>query len=202
MAENVCKDTLALKLDENIFADWKREGAYFKGKISKIGTNLNYSIHYDDGDTEDNVPRKFIKSESYTSLQVGQKVLCNFQNSGIYYPGKVRSISLVGNKDPTEKEFVIDYDDGDEEKKVALDRIVPLEDGPSLIIGQNVLGKFKYLNFSSTFINCLLILANWKRLGHYYPGKIANVHLNDIFDVAYEDGEIEEKIPRYQIETL
>lgn len=141
---NVCKDIRELEKDDDILGNWSSEGAYFKGKITKIESHGKYSILYDDGDTETGVQRKYIKSNNYHSLQVGQRVLGNFNNKGVYYPGKVKSIIAVRSKDPTEKEFLIAYDDGDKEK-VTFDRVVPLEDGTLLPTGQKIFGKLLYI---------------------------------------------------------
>lgn len=144
LPDNVRRDMLNLSTSERVWVNWKSLGAYYKGRIVKVDSIAKYSIQYDDGDFEVNVPRTRIKTETYYSLQQGQRVLCKYQNGEVFYSGYIGNITFIGETDPTEKEYEIQYDDGDMEKKVLIDRIVPLEDGGTLTVGQPVIGKLAY----------------------------------------------------------
>lgn len=143
LPENVRRDMISLYTGERVWANWKGLGAYYKGRVVKIDAE-KYSIQYDDGDFEEKVPRRRLKTETYYSLQRGQRVLGKYQNTEEFFPGYISNIALTGGTDITEKEYEIRYDDGDTEKKITIDRITPLEDGGVLRVGQEILGKYRF----------------------------------------------------------
>ncbi len=144
LPENVRRDMISLYTGERVWANWKGLGAYYKGRVVKIESE-KYSVQYDDGDFEERVPRKRIKTETYYSLQRGQRVLGKNNNTEEFFPGYISNITLVGGVDITEKEYEIRYDDGDTEKNITIDRIAPLEDGGILRVGQEILGKCQFI---------------------------------------------------------
>ena len=143
---NITKNLLFLQTNSPVIANWKGKGAYLPGKIMKAESEKKYKIRYTDGEIESGVPRKWIRNEIYLSLQKDQKVLCNFKNSGTYFPGKVLQIHTIPGDDPSEKVYDIRFDDGDNENKVTIDKIVPLEETTYILqIDQHVAGEFKFI---------------------------------------------------------
>jgi len=55
------KPTNKFNVDDVIEARFEGGNEFFPGKISKVGTNLTYSIQYDDGERETKVPEHFIR---------------------------------------------------------------------------------------------------------------------------------------------
>ncbi len=98
-------------------ANWKNEGKYWPGKITRISQG-KYYIEYDDSGVEwctvDQLKHKTggdlsPKTTNYTSInwKKGDRVLGNWEGRGKYYPGKIAGIM--------DDQYFIQYDDGDTE---------------------------------------------------------------------------------------
>lgn len=141
LPHNIVMDLIELPIKSRVIANWKGNGAYLPGRVIKKELDRKYTVEYDDGEIENGVQRKWMRNESYLSLHKGQKVLVNYKNDGIFFPGKVHQIHKVAGEDPSEKVYDIHYDDGDSESKVTVDRINPIEEPHPLHVGQRVAGK-------------------------------------------------------------
>ena len=106
-----------------------------KWKIAKLlseGKNDTVNVMYDDDEEEYSVPiknirpllvqnKKITKNENKIKFTIGTKVLCNFETTGRFYPGVIKSINSDGL-------YEIDYDDGDYETNVTINNIKLLID--------------------------------------------------------------------------
>lgn len=96
---------------------------YYPGTIVKVHQdNDTYDIDYHDGDKEKRVPKTLIRKivtedcphqSNVQEVSVGDHVEARFRRTGGYYPGV---ISMVH----PDKTVDIDYDDGDEDKRIPL----------------------------------------------------------------------------------
>ena len=46
------------------------------------------------------------------------------------------------------------------------------------------------------------MLVDWKRYGHYYPGRIASEHEDHTFLIHFDDGDVEDNVEWIRIEPL
>ena len=59
--------TATIRIGDEVNANWQGRGTYYKGKVSGIAVNGTYTVEYDDGDVESNVPRSRIETVSATA---------------------------------------------------------------------------------------------------------------------------------------
>jgi hypothetical protein len=101
-----------------------------------VRLNGTFDIDYDDGESEQSVPRDLIKVKarsgsptklrldddvgrsSSANLDVGDAVEANFRGRGKFYSGKISRVRANGTYD-------IDYDDGEKEQMISRDLIKP-----------------------------------------------------------------------------
>lgn len=124
-------------------------------------------------------------SSSRDEFVKGDKVLANWKNRGQWYPGKI--VALASNDNS--KVYSIQYDDGDREDKVAATRIkkLPKATDSVLNLGDRVMGAY---------------LGARGGHGHWYPGKISKVNKDGTYTIAYNDGDIEDKVPADRIKKV
>jgi len=115
--ESSTKEPGGLAAGSPVKVNYKNSGNFYPGRVKSVRSNGTLDIAYDDGDTESEVPRDRIQCVAETApapaeeVKVGSPVKANYKNSGIFYPGKVRSVRSDGTLD-------IAYDDGDTESAV------------------------------------------------------------------------------------
>lgn len=152
---------------------------------------------------------KYDVNDNSTQLANGEIVSVNYHGSGNYYPGKV-----VGSRRQLNGKFRYEilYDDGDMESDVPRTRIVPrtLEPKP---LGANDAAPSNRSNAASTtgetgdLQRFDPVSVNYHNSGNYYPGKIAQVVFDEdtgetVYDILYEDGDVEAAVPRHRIVPL
>jgi Ca2+-binding EF-hand superfamily protein len=101
-------------------ADCGGKGKWRPGRITRARLNGTFDIDYDDGESEQSVPRKSIRttgrrshsSSSSHLLKVGTAVEANYRGKGRYFPGKISRVHKDDNC------YDIDYDDGETENDV------------------------------------------------------------------------------------
>lgn len=130
-----------------VLGNWKNKGKYYPGVISLANQDLDlYSIHFDDGDIEHNIPSNRIKLydngafKPLNKFNVGDRIEGNWKNKGnlfiiflrnkkkylfyeyiyiklgIYYSGTISQVNIGNN-------YNINFDDGDMELYVPETRI-------------------------------------------------------------------------------
>lgn len=121
-------------------------------------------------------------TENFIAYKVDDKIEANYKNLGKYYTGTIASI----NKNGDIVSYDIAYDDGESESNV-----------------NNNMIRYYINNCTTTFVMGERIEANYKSRGKFYPGKIKNVN-NDknTYDIAYDDGEIENNVSNCLIKSL
>lgn len=177
-------ETWPLRTNDKIEGNYKGYGKWYTGKIVEVDNdNFVYSILYDDGETESNVPRTRIKQyeelvtvDDGTPISVADKVHGNYKGRGKWYPGRIKCIRDNGSID-------IVYDDG--EAETIVDR--------SLI---------RRSSRSSPLLVNDIIEGNYKGRGNWYPGKVSQDNGDGTYEIAYDDGESEARVPRDRVRRM
>ena len=129
--KNITSNEL-IKKDIFIEVNIDDNGIWKIAKLLSEGKNDTVNVMYDDDEEEYSVPIKNIrpllvqnkritKNENKKKITIGTKVLCNFETTGRFYPGVIKSINSDGS-------YEIDYDDGDYETNVTINNIKLLID--------------------------------------------------------------------------
>ena len=129
--KNITSDEL-MKKDIFIEVNIDDNGKWKIAKLLSEGKNDTVNVMYDDDKEEYSVPiknirpllvqnKKITKNENKIKFTIGTKVLCNFETTGRFYPGVIKSINSDGS-------YEIDYDDGDYETNVTINNIKLLID--------------------------------------------------------------------------
>ena len=191
---------------QKVEGNYGGEGKWYPGSIAKVNSNGTYSIGYDDGDAEENVPADRIRVPSdgaapavaeaaaetdriegggQTIFTVLQKVEGNYGGEGKWYAGSIAKVNSNGT-------YNIGYDDGDSEENVPADRIRALSDTaePAPAPASTIQAAFTVLQ---------KVEGNYGGEGKWYPGSIAKVNSNGTFDIGYDDGDSEQNVPADRI---
>ncbi|KDO21598.1 hypothetical protein SPRG_22324 [Saprolegnia parasitica CBS 223.65] len=172
-----------LEVGTTVEAKYKGK-TYYPGKITRCHADGTFDVDYDDGEKEKRVDRDLIRVKASSSspkkpigLKVGARIEARYKGKSKYYPGKITKCHSDGSYD-------IDYDDGEVESRVEKDLIRVKDAGSDdddvgsskrLAVGTKVEAKYKGKTF--------------------YPGTIAKAHADGSYDINYDDGEIEKKVP-------
>ncbi len=196
--------------DTHQFARWEADGFSYPCTIEKEQDG-KYFIRYSDG-TEEWAPTWRVGP---ANVRVDDEVYANWENKGLYYPGKVTS--RRGDR------IHILYDDGDEEDTTIARIRLKLEYSAAKEVGCRVFGRWaadgywysgtvkeikdgKYLirfddtdqawldkgevvGYQPTFDDH--VQGNWLGKGTYYPGKITR-RKDEKVHIAYDDGDDED----------
>ena len=112
--DNIGDVTTVQRVGDNVWVDYKGTGDWYRGKVTKVGAGSRpagggqFTIRYDDGETESNVAGERIRGRR----RLGAAVSANWGGEGTWFPGKI-----------TATKFSVDYKDGSFESGVALSRI-------------------------------------------------------------------------------
>ncbi|KAJ8558880.1 hypothetical protein ON010_g8569 [Phytophthora cinnamomi] len=187
-----------LKVGDAVKARYKKGKKLFAGAVTRARTDGTYDIKYDDGDVETRVEIDMIeipegkkrddggRSDSpkeTKSLKVGDKVRARYNKGSKLFSGEITAVHRDGTYD-------IRYDDGDKEKYVDAKDIELEEeehDAPSPIKN------------SSTLKVGDAVEANYKNGVKMFPGKISRAHSDGTYDVTFNDGDSERRVPRSRI---
>ena len=110
-------------------------------------------------------------------LKEGDAVEARHGGQAQWFPGKVSAVHANGAYDLT-------YEDGDKEKKVPRHRIRRKGEKPRATLSEGEVVDVRH--------------GGGKKL---FPGKIAKVHDDGSYDIAYDDGDKESKVARKLIEA-
>ncbi|KAH8047674.1 tudor domain-containing protein [Aureococcus anophagefferens] len=164
-------------------ARYRGKSKFYPGKIARDNGDGTYDIDYDDGEKESKVAEALIRGVeskpeksggSGGAFAEGAKVEARYRGKGKFYPGKIA-------KDNGDGTYNIDYDDGENEKRVA----------EALIRG--VESKPEKSGSGGAFPEGAAVEARYRGKGKYYPGKIAKDNGDGTYDIDYDDGEKESK---------
>ncbi|GMF15318.1 unnamed protein product [Phytophthora lilii] len=187
-----------LKVGDTVQARYKKGNKLFAAIITKVRSDGTYDVEYDDGDVEMGVEYEMIEvSESKMrgggdrtespkpakTLKVGDKVRARYNKGSKLLNGEITAVHRDGTYD-------IRYDDGDKEKYVESKDIIAAEDEEE---------SHSPAKSSNTLKVGDPIEANYKNGVKKFPGKISRVQSDGTYDIAYNDGDSERRVPRSRI---
>merc|ERR1711871_579593 len=165
-----------------------------------------YDVKFDDGDRDRKVPEGLIKkaggsnsrdrSSAFDSdvddkLREGDKVESRCKGSRKYYPGKI----FMDNRDGT---YDVKFDDGDRDRKVPEGSIKKQGGGASR--------RDRSSTYDSDADTKLRegdkVEARCKGSTRYYPGKIFMDNRDGTYDVKFDDGDRDRKVPKRSIKKV
>jgi Ca2+-binding EF-hand superfamily protein len=160
---------------------------YFPGVISRKNRDGSYAIDYDDGDNESRVAAKLIRKkggrsaspkkrdpfDSETeaedvSFREGDKVEAKFGGGDDYFPGVISRKNRDGS-------YAIDYDDGDNESRVAA-KLIRKKGGRASASRRDI----------SNFVRGDKVLANYR--DKWRKGKVLKSHRDGTYDIRFDVG--------------
>ncbi|RHY84882.1 hypothetical protein DYB35_014060, partial [Aphanomyces astaci] len=191
-------DVKKFKEGEKVECLYKGKSKYFPGVIARARLNGTYDIDYDDGEKEKEVAAKLIRSREKSSspkkkandtsdddnkrtrkFKEGEKVEAQYKGKSKFYPGVIARARLNGTYD-------IDYDDGEKETGVAADMIRAKESATSKKPSESSGENYRV----GTKVEAL------------YKGTISKDHGDGRYDVEYDDGDKEAKVPAKMIRPV
>ena len=171
-------DNLGTSLTEGmkVEGNYRGRGKWFPCKISRVRGDGTYDIAYDDGETETRLDKELVRvlgseiinsdntSAPVAGLVEGMKVEGNYRGRGKWYPGKISAVNDNGT-------YNIAYDDGENES--GLDK------------------ELVRVNGSVQFQVEDTVDGNYRGRGTWYKGKISKIENSGIYEIKYDDGEVE-----------
>ena len=186
-----------LSRGDRVQARFRGRAKWYNGKVLRVSRDGQHAdIEYDDGDTEDQVPRHFIRvvdddvpksrlspnrrrsrqldsldsgSRAKKYFSKGDKIEARYRGRSMWLPGKIRAVHRGNTYD-------IKYDNGKAESRVEHEYVRPRGGGEEEFeVGQLVMAKFG---------------GKFKK----YPAKITHRHSDGTFDLVYDDGDTESNV--------
>jgi hypothetical protein len=163
--------------------------------VNRDGT---VDIDYDDGEKETRVEESMVRlnggasgkerssARSSPSFEEGAKVEGNYRGKGKWYPGRISRVNRDGTVD-------IDYDDGEREKSLDARDIRSLDAGESDEREAPTTVKLE---------EGARVEGNYRGKGVWYAGKVSRDRQDGTYDVAYDDGKVENRIESNYIRLL
>eukprot|EP01042_Synura_sphagnicola_P000182 gene182-183_t len=169
---------------DKVEGNYKGKGKFYCGRISRVRRDGTYDIDYDDGEKETGVSGDLIrsvggdkkKSDSGVGVyEEGEKVEGNYKGRGKFFPGRIVRVRPDGTYD-------IDYDDG--EKEIRLEKELIRKRADIVFeVGEKV-------------------EADFRGRGKYKPGRITEVRNGGTFNIDYDDGFGEVRVPADRIRRV
>ncbi|CAK4457513.1 unnamed protein product [Aphanomyces euteiches] len=191
------------KEGEKIEALYKGKTKYYPGVIARVRSNGTYDVDYDDGEKEKEVPAKFIRSKQSSSpkkkssddsdadkntkkFKEGEKVEAQYKGKAKFYPGVISRCRLNGTYD-------IDYDDGEKETGVS---------GSLIRSKESSSAKMSSDPFGESYRVGTKVEALYKGKKEWFKGTISKDHGDGRYDIEYDDGDKELKVPAKLIRPI
>ncbi|KDO31990.1 hypothetical protein SPRG_03206 [Saprolegnia parasitica CBS 223.65] len=96
---------------------------WFPGSIVDANDGL-FSVRYDDGELEENVPERLLRLHEVGTWTVGSRVLARYNGDDDFYPGTITAV------DDETRQYDIAYDDGEVEENVSYTLILDEDRAP------------------------------------------------------------------------
>ncbi|CAK4665469.1 unnamed protein product [Aphanomyces euteiches] len=190
------------KEGEKIEALYKGKTKYYPGVIARVRSNGTYDVDYDDGEKEKEVPAKFIRSKQSSSpkkssddsdadkntkkFKEGEKVEAQYKGKAKFYPGVISRCRLNETYD-------IDYDDGEKETGVS---------GSLIRSKESSSAKMSSDPFGESYRVGTKVEALYKGKKEWFKGTISKDHGDGRYDIEYDDGDKELKVPAKLIRPI
>ncbi|KAG5176716.1 hypothetical protein JKP88DRAFT_170998, partial [Tribonema minus] len=205
----------ACRLGDEVEANFKGKGRWFKGTVKAVHRDGTYDIRYADGDSEQNVPPKNVRSlagsksptasprkaaaaaesdaEDNRKFEVGDEVEANFKGKGRWFKGTVRAVHRDGTYD-------VRYADGDTEDGVTASNLRALK--LKLLASRSSVVESEVEEVKPTFRVGDEVEANFKGKGHWFKGTVKAVHRDGTYDIRYADGDTEQGVTARNLRAL
>uniref|UniRef100_K3WN12 Tudor domain-containing protein n=1 Tax=Globisporangium ultimum (strain ATCC 200006 / CBS 805.95 / DAOM BR144) TaxID=431595 RepID=K3WN12_GLOUD len=209
------KPARKLKEGDKVEAQYKGKSKFYPGVISRCRLNGTYDIDYDDGEKETGVAVELIRLKGGSSpvkkksddtseddrklakkFREGEKVEAQYKGKSKFYPGVISRCRLNGTYD-------IDYDDGEKETGVAAELIRSLSKTAMRVDDRDFsrpasIGK----DSGQSYRVGARIEALYMGKDKYFKGTISCAHSDRTYDIEYDDGDKENKVPSKSIRLL
>jgi hypothetical protein len=195
-------------IGDRIEATYKGGSKYYSGRITQVNRDGTYSIRYDDGDKDNHVNSKAIRSTAGTfapsstpaqplqqlsppTFQIGDRIEtthkarwtsyigASFHLRSRYYAGTITRVNTGGT-------YSIQYDDGDQCDNVKSQNIRKVNG--TFAPGSTPAQPPQQIP-SPTFQIGDSIEATYKGGSKYYPGQITQVNPDGTYSISYSDGD-------------
>merc|ERR1712072_165259 len=160
---------------DRVSVNYRGRGRYYAGRVTRRdgrGCGAHYNINYDDGDRENCVDPRNLRSARGGRCVVrgrrcttGFSVSANWRGYGRYYGGRVTGC--------TSGMYTIVYSDGDREANVPASRIRSCSGCPST----------RYRNGQTVY-------GNYRGEGYWYPGRVTGGNARAGYVVRLSDGDM------------
>ncbi|KAF1315961.1 hypothetical protein FI667_g15743, partial [Globisporangium splendens] len=198
---------------QKVEAKCKGKEKLYPGVIARCRLNGMYDIDYDDGEKETGVaadlirlkasspakPKKPVNDSSESEavpkkkFTMGQKVEAQYKGKNKFYPGVISRCRLNGTYD-------IDYDDGEKETGVAAELILSLPKTSMKVDDREFSRSTSTGNDSGQSYRVgARIEALYMGKDKCFKGTISRAHSDGTYDIEYDDGDKENKVPSKSI---
>jgi len=175
---------------------YRGKGRWCSGRISRVNRDGTVDIDYDDGDKDMRMEQSFVREVLAKSderetpltakLKEGTRVEGNYRGKGLWHTGKISRVRLNGT-------FDVAYDDGESESGVNACDIRSLDAGKS---------DEREAPMTVNLEEGARVEGNYRGKGIWYAGKVSRDRQDGTYDVAYDDGEVENRIESNYIRLL
>jgi len=175
---------------------YRGKGRWCSGRISRVNRDGTVDIDYDDGDKDMRMEQSFVREVLAKSderetpltakLKEGTRVEGNYRGKGLWHTGKISRVRLNGT-------FDVAYDDGESESGVNACDIRSLDAGES---------DEREAPMTVNLEEGARVEGNYRGKGIWYAGKVSRDRQDGTYDVAYDDGEVENRIESNYIRLL
>lgn len=149
--------------------------------------NSNSSGNASSSKSNKTVPQQQLQQQAQQHAMQAVRIEVNYHGQGTWYPAFLVKERRDGTVD-------VACDNGEKESAVSLDRIRPLQQARHQEQPQQVQQVMRIGD---------RVVANYQGQGRYYPGVVKKVwRENRFFDILYDDGDEERKIPAEFIHRL
>lgn len=167
------------RLGQRIMGNYRGNGRWFAGQITRVNSQCSYNIRYNDGDTDTDMHPIFIRAAGGTTrctIRTGSAVTGNWRGLGRWYPGRVTGCSSSTG-------YTIAYNDGSRESGVQAARVRKTRTvrctRTTFRVGQRVQG-------------------NWRGRGRWYHG-IVRAASNCKYSIQYCDNDRETNVAQTNV---
>eukprot|EP00981_Chlorochromonas_danica_P014023 scaffold7235_cov248-Ochromonas_danica.AAC.2 len=124
------------------------------------------------------------------------RIEANYHGAGTWYPGRILREGEEGFVD-------VQYDDGEVEENVPVERIRLQSKKPQAVVPTNRPTPSTKVNRGGGFSLNDPVECNYRNSGQFYPGRIQQIHVGEgektVYDVLYDDGDKETSVPESRL---
>jgi hypothetical protein len=189
------------KVGDKVEGNYRGSGSWYSATVKAVNQDCTYTIEYDDGDMERNVLEINLgaissgqKTESKSQaaapsskFEVKESVLARYRGNTKWYPGQIKRVHGDGT-------FDVLYDDGEEEHHVGQD-LIEKAPAPAAVEEPVVASAPAAPAVSMEFRAGDKVEGRFRGRAKWYPAKVVRVREEGQYDIDYDDGEEERRVP-------